>query len=83
MKWNNDGVLPLLVIVVILGIILLFGGLILVALTAKTLLTLILAGAGLYIIIRPVPGLDGKWKPVIGMVLIILGIAFYGGWLSL
>jgi hypothetical protein len=84
MRMDDKGALPLLVIVVILGILLLFGGVILAYLTMKMWLTLLLIGAGLYLLIKPNllsgVGATGKWA--IPLVLIVLGIAVYGGWLS-
>ena len=84
MKWNNEGVLPLLVIIVILGIVLLFGVMILAALTLKMILTLLLVGVGVYLLIKPGllsgVGATGKWA--VPIILIVLGIAVYGGWVS-
>ncbi len=85
MKMNNEGVLPLLVIFVILGIVLLFGVMILAALTLKMLLTLLLVGVGVYLLIKPqllstMPP-AGKWA--VPIALIVLGIAVYGGWVKL
>ena len=85
MKWNNEGVLPLLIIFVILGIVLLFGVMILAALTLKMILTLLLVGVGVYLLIKPqllstMPPV-GKWA--VPIVLIVLGIAVYGGWVKI
>jgi hypothetical protein len=88
---DNLGISPilanpyLLIIILILAIILIFGSLILVALTTKTILTVALVGIGLYLFIRPhlLAGLGsmGRWAIPIG--LIGLGIVFYLGWLKL
>jgi len=85
MKWNNQAVLPILVIIVILGIVLLFGVMILAALTLKMILTLLLVGVGVYLLIKPqllstMPPV-GKWA--VPIVLIVLGIAVYGGWVKI
>lgn len=84
MMRDSQGALPLLVIVVIVGILLLFGGVILAWFTMKMWLTLLLVGAGLYLLIKPnlLTGVPAAGKWAIPLVLIVLGIAVYGGWLS-
>ena len=84
MKFDNQGALPLLVIVVIVGILLFFGGVILAWFTMKMWLTLLLVGVGIYLLVKPnlLSGVPAQAKWLIPLVLIVLGIAVYGGWLS-
>ena len=78
---DNEGVLPLLLILVILGIALLFLGWIVIALTTKTLITVVLVGLGAYLIVRPgaLSGLSASMKLVVPFGLILIGILFYAG----
>jgi hypothetical protein len=81
MRLNTEGAIPLLLIGIVLVIILLFGGMILAYLTMKMWLTLLLVGAGLYLLVKPQPmsGLPATAKWLIPVVLIVLGILVYAG----
>ncbi len=80
MRMNNEGLAPLILLVLIGAIILfvLLGGWILIAFTTKTLITVVLVGLGAYLFIRP-SGLEGKMRTYVPFALIILGILFYVG----
>ena len=84
MRTSTEGAIPLLLIIVVLAIILLFGGMILAYLTMKMWLTLLLVGVGIYLLIKPklLSGVPAAGKWAIPLVLVVLGIAVYGGWLS-
>ena len=81
MRTNTEGAFPLLLIIVVLAIILLFGGMILAYLTMKMWLTLLLVGAGLYLFVKPnlLSGLPATAKWAVPIVLIVLGILVYAG----
>jgi hypothetical protein len=81
MRLNTQGALPLVAILVIVVILLLFGGIILAYLTMKMWLTLLLVGVGLYLLVKPQPlsGLPATAKWLIPVVLIVLGILVYAG----
>ena len=84
MRFDNQGAIPLIAILIIVGVLLVFGGVILAYLTMKMWLTLLLVGVGIYLLIKPnlLTGVPAAGKWAIPMVLIVLGIAVYGGWLS-
>ena len=80
MKMNDDAIAPL-ILMILIGLFLVFillGGWILIALTTKTLITVILVGLGAYLFIRP-SGLEGNMRTYVPFGLIILGILFYVG----
>ena len=81
MKLNTEGALPLLAILVIIAILLLFGGMIVAYLTMKMWLTLLLVGVGLYLFVKPnlLSGLPATAKWAVPIVLIVLGILVYAG----
>lgn len=81
MKMNDDGILPLIAILVILGIGLLLVGWVIVALTMKSMIAILLVGAGVYLFIRPsaTSGMGSQAKIAIPLVLIVLGVLFYAG----
>lgn len=81
---SDSGALPLLAVLVIIGAVLLFVGLIVLYLTLKMILALLLAGVGLYLLIKPerMAGLDPRMKMVAPILLIVLGLAVYAGWLE-
>jgi len=96
MKWNNQGssalggglfaIPPLFLLIgIVIIVILLFTGFLAVIFAAKTLIVIALVGVGIYLLIKPAilatAGPIAKY--LIPFVLIGLGIAFYGGWLSL
>jgi len=81
---NDQGALPLLAILIIIGFILLIGGWVIIALTMQSMLAIILVGAGLYLFVRPsaLSGLGTQARIAVPLVLIVLGIVVYGGLLS-
>jgi hypothetical protein len=81
---DNQGALPLLAILVIIGVVLLLMGWIVIALTMQSMLAIILVGAGLYLFVRPsaLSGLGTQARIAVPLVLIVLGIVVYGGLLS-
>jgi hypothetical protein len=97
MKWNNQGASSLpggglfgippmfLLIGILIIVVLLFTGFLAVIFAAKTLIVIALVGVGIYLLIKPAilatAGPIAKY--LIPFALIVLGIAFYSGWLSL
>ena len=81
---DNQGALPLLAVLVIIGVVLLLMGWIVIALTMQSMLAIILVGAGLYLLVRPsaLSGLGTQGRIAVPLVLIVLGIVVYGGLLS-
>ena len=81
---NDQGALPLLAILIIIGFLLLIGGWVIIALTMQSMLAIILVGAGLYLLVRPsaLSGLGTQARIAVPLVLIVLGIVVYGGLLS-
>jgi len=78
MRMDDKAALPLIAIFVIVGIIVLFAGWILIALTMKSMITLLLVGVGVYLLVKP-QGLQGNARVYVPIALIILGVAFYAG----
>ena len=79
---RDDGALPMVVIVVIIGFIMLIVALFAIAITLQVILALFLVGAGMYLLLRSdkIAGLGNTAKIVVPFALIVLGIAVYGGW---
>lgn len=66
-------------IVAVLAIFLLFGGWILIAFTTKTLIVVVLLGAGLFLLVKPsiLSGMGEQAKIGVPIFLILLAILFY------
>jgi len=78
---NDKGFLPLIAILVIVGIGLLLVGWVIVALTMKSMIAILLVGAGIYLFVRPsaTSGMGAQAKIAVPLVLILLGVLFYAG----
>ena len=78
---NDRGVLPLIAILVIVGVGLLLVGWIIVALTMKSMIAILLVGAGVYLYVRPnaTSGMGSQARIFVPLVLIIIGVLFYAG----
>lgn len=74
----------MMAVLVIIGAILLFVGLIIFTLTLGTILALLFIGSGLYLLVKPekLAGMNPQMKMVVPLVLIVLGVAVYAGWLE-
>lgn len=80
------GIPPIFLIIGIgLLLLLFFTGFLAVIFATKTLIVLILVGVGLYLLIKPkILGATGPtMRYLIPFALIILGLAFYSGWLKI
>jgi hypothetical protein len=84
MRMDDRGVLPLLVIVAIVGVVLAVVMLTALTLTLGTVLALVFVGAGLYLLVKPerLAGMGATMKMIVPLVLIMLGVAVYAGWLG-
>ena len=78
---NDKGVLPLIAILVIVGIGLLLVGWVIVALTMKSMIAILLVGAGVYLFVRPsaTSGMGAQARLFVPFLLIVLGVLFYSG----
>ena len=78
---NDKGFLPLIAILVIVGIGLLLVGWVIVALTMKSMIAILLVGAGVYLYVRPsaTSGMGAQAKIAVPLVLILLGVLLYAG----
>ena len=78
-KWNKEGVLPLLAVLVIIGVVLVIGLMIVAFLTLKMLLVLILGGSGLYLLIKPsiLTGLPPWARIGVPLMLMFMAILVY------
>ncbi len=74
------GILLYLILGIVVLLILL-GGWIVIALTTKTLLTILLVGAGLYLFVRPktLATFGPQARLLVPLALIIIGLLVYGG----
>lgn len=75
---DTKGALPILAVLVIIGIVLLLAGWIIIALTMKSMIAILLIGAGVYLLIRP-QGLTGQSRTLVPIALILIGVFFYAG----
>ncbi len=82
MRSDQKGALPMLAVLVIIGAVLLFVGLIVIAITIQAILALFLAGAGVYLLLRPerMAGMPQMAKLAVPIILIVLAIGVFGGW---
>lgn len=83
MKHDKSGAFPMLAVLVIIGFVLLLVGWIVIAVTFEMALAVILVGAGLYLLVKSerLAGFGPQGKMLVPLVLIVLGIAVYAGWL--
>ena len=80
------GVPPLFVLIaVVIVVVLLFTGFLAVIFAAKTLIVIAVVGVGLLLLIKPgIMGAVGQTaRYLIPFALIVLGLAFYSGWLQI
>jgi hypothetical protein len=65
--------------------LLFFAGFLAILFATKTIIVLILVLAGLYLLVKPaiIAGAGPTGKYLIPLFLIILGLAFYSGWLKI
>ena len=78
---NNEGVLPLIPILIIVGLAILLLGWIVIALTMKAMIAILLVGAGVYLFVRPAAtsNMGAQAKIAVPLFLIIVGVLFYAG----
>ncbi len=74
---NVPVILLLLGVCVVLFVV--FGGWVLIAFTTKTLITVVLIGAGLVLLVKPISGFGETARIAVPIFLLLLGIAFYVG----
>ncbi len=75
------GNVPVILLLLAVGVILfvVFGGWILIAFTTKTLITVVLIGAGIVLLVKPIRGLGETARIAVPLFLLLLGMAFYVG----
>ena len=84
-KWNMEGVLPLIAVLVIIGVVLAIGLMIVAFFTLKMLLVLLLGGSGLYLLIKPsiLTGLPPWARIGVPLTLMAMAVLVYSEVLEL
>ena len=84
MTARQDAAVPVLAILVLVGIALLLVGLVVIAITLQAILALFLVAMGGYLFFRPerLSGYGPTARMVIPILLILLAILVYSGWLE-